>query len=543
MMPPTTTLSEDIPFAQAWPLSVEIPETAISKSDVFLDDNINVGLDTPKNRPKLKAAVPLAVDIMSRRVASREPVPRSALLNKAKMSAEGALEETKIVLGWKLDTRHLLISLPDHKYGAWTGQIKEILKTKRVTAKALETVLGRLTNAASILPMARHFLPRLRFRHLKMEKYKDITLNATLLADLELCLRVFRKTNLGISMNAVSCRLPTICYYKDACPQSLGGWNYGGEFYDFCITEKLLNHAHINELEFLACVIHPWIDILRGRLTQGDCFLVMGDSTTAMGWINKSRYREVGETAERHAIRLQIARKLAELVIDNVLTMYSQWFPGKDNVIADCLSRYTHLSDPDRIGLLSSFFTKQNTPHFKRVQIPSVISDWVCSILRLLPKREQTQERHMNSGLVIGVSGRNCDRYLKSFSTIGKVAIFRAFAAFIRQALYSRSRASQVAAGTVRRTLGNVSQGFQMAGKGVPRLDTDGKISFRITQILKGFEMDDPKKQKQKAVPICVLKEMLRLAKLSGDKENLAIAHLACGACPFAMRSCEFTKT
>ena len=407
MMPPTTTLSEDIPFAQTRPLSVEIPETAISKSDVFLDDNINVGLDTPENRPKLKAAVPLAVDVMSRKVAPMEPIPRSALLNKDKMSAEGALEETKIVLGWKLDTRRLMISLPDHKYEAWTGQIREILQTKRVTAKTLETVLGRLTNAASILPMARHFLPRLRFRQLTMEKYKKYTLNATLLADLEICLKVLRKTNLGISMNAVSFRLPTICYYEDACPQSLGGWNHGGEFYDFCIPEELWNHAHINELEFLACVIHPWIDILRGRLTQGDCFLVMGDSTTAMGWLNKSRYREDGETAERHAIRLHIARKLATLVIDNNLTMYSQWFPGRDNVIADCLSRDTHLADPDRIGLLSSFFSPQDTPHFKRVQMPSVISDWVCSILRLLPKREQTQERHMNSGLVIGVSGRS----------------------------------------------------------------------------------------------------------------------------------------
>ena len=78
---------------------------AIAKSDVFLDDNINIGLDTPSNRPKLKAAVPLAIDIMSRRVAKSEPIPRSTLLSKAKMAAEGALEETKIVLGWKLDTR------------------------------------------------------------------------------------------------------------------------------------------------------------------------------------------------------------------------------------------------------------------------------------------------------------------------------------------------------------------------------------------------------------------------------------------------------
>ena len=54
-----------------------------------------------------------------------------------------------------------------------------------------------------------------------------------------------------------------------------------------------------------------------------------------------------------------------------------------------------------------------------------------------------------------------------------------------------------------------------MTGKSDPRLDIDGKISFRITQILKGFEMDDPNEQKQKALPICVLKEMFRLAKLS----------------------------
>ena len=36
---------------------------------------------------------------------------------------------------------------------------------------------------------------------------------------------------------------------------------------------------------------------------------------------------------------------------------------------------------------------------------------------------------------------------------------------------------------------------------------------------------------------------MLRLAKISGDEFNLAVAHRACGAYPFDMRSCDFTKT
>ena len=81
-MPETKTLPDDFPFAAAAPLSVNIPETAIAKSDVFLGDNINIGIDTPLNRPRLKAAVPLVVDVMSRRVAQNEPIPRSALLNE-----------------------------------------------------------------------------------------------------------------------------------------------------------------------------------------------------------------------------------------------------------------------------------------------------------------------------------------------------------------------------------------------------------------------------------------------------------------------------
>ena len=44
MMPPIKILSDDIPFAQIKPLSVVIPEKAIAKSDIFLDDNMIVSL-------------------------------------------------------------------------------------------------------------------------------------------------------------------------------------------------------------------------------------------------------------------------------------------------------------------------------------------------------------------------------------------------------------------------------------------------------------------------------------------------------------------
>ena len=147
LYPPVLTLDDNIPFTRAKPLSISIKETSLANSDVFLDDIVKVRLDTPEMRRRLQGAVALVVDTISRRVHISEPLPRTALTNKTKLAAEGGLEEKKIVLGWMLDTSRLMISLPEHKVLAWTGQIKDIVTSNRTTAKVLETVSRRLTNA------------------------------------------------------------------------------------------------------------------------------------------------------------------------------------------------------------------------------------------------------------------------------------------------------------------------------------------------------------------------------------------------------------
>ena len=489
---------------------------------------------------------------MSRRVDTAEPLPRTALINKTKLIEEGRLEETKIVLGWLLDTRRLKISLPAHKFIAWTGQINEIVKSGKTTANVLEAVLGRMTNASSILSMDRHFLPRLRYFHSKMAKYKSYTLNKTMIADFEIRTKILNKVHEGVSMNTISFCLPDICYFGDACNHGLGDWNHLGEFYGFVTPANLVGHAHINELEFLTCVIYPWLDIINGRILKGDCILVMGDSTTAMGWLHKSRYREKGETAERHAIRLKIARKLAELVIDNNLTLYSQWFPGKNNIIADCLSRNSHLSDPERIALFSSFFNEQDTPRFRRTILPAEILEWICSIFQMMPKSVQTHLEHTNSGLQIGKSGRNSCSKLE----LEAIDIWRHFPPLEdkqslehspplseRRSILEAKARQWLPSGTVRLTVANVSQTFVSNGLPDPRLDVNGNICLRSQQIYRGFEKVDPKKKHQKAVPLKVLREVLSMAQKSRDESNLAIAHLIIGAYGFAMRSCEYVKT
>ena len=290
--PPPQRLSEDIPFGQAKQLSIELPSDVEAQGDIFLDDGIIVGIDTPMNTQRMKAAMPLAMEIMGRRSQKDEPIERPELIKRSKAIAEGALEEIKIVTGWELDSRRLLISLPSHKFIAWTSQIDGFLTSKKATAAALESFLGRKVHTSTIMPLARHFLARLRFRFMTMQPYKSYTLNDTHCHDLQICKRILERARDGISMNSVVFRLPTICYFVDACNYGIGGWDHLGEFFDFDIPIDLLGRAHINGLEFLANLVHLWVDIKSGRIKRGDCVLMMGDSTTAMGWLHRSKYRE-----------------------------------------------------------------------------------------------------------------------------------------------------------------------------------------------------------------------------------------------------------
>ena len=102
-------------------MAVEIPvDTAgsVGRVDGFIDDLINVFLDTPENCKRQPYVVPLAMHVTSRPHAgdSNEPITRRNLLSVPKLLAEGSCDEVQIVLGWRIDTRRMLVALPDDKY-------------------------------------------------------------------------------------------------------------------------------------------------------------------------------------------------------------------------------------------------------------------------------------------------------------------------------------------------------------------------------------------------------------------------------------------
>jgi hypothetical protein len=127
-------LPDGLPIAEAREMAVPIPTTLNARFDCFIDDIIQVFLDIPKNRRRQPAIAPLAVFATLRpHAGDDEPVPHRPLLLPSKVAAEGAPDEIQIVLGWEMNTRRLLISLPNDKFVAWIGHITDTLTLRRIT--------------------------------------------------------------------------------------------------------------------------------------------------------------------------------------------------------------------------------------------------------------------------------------------------------------------------------------------------------------------------------------------------------------------------
>jgi hypothetical protein len=140
-------------------------------SDVFIDDIIVVMLNRPDYIRNAAAATPLAIDILSRPFNEDDKPPREHMIAISKLKAEGSLREAQIILGWKVDTRKLEISLPELKYRAWLEDINKMLEKKATKFAELESLIGRLVHCSMVLPLARFYLGDLR-RHLSKRKSK-----------------------------------------------------------------------------------------------------------------------------------------------------------------------------------------------------------------------------------------------------------------------------------------------------------------------------------------------------------------------------------
>ena len=110
----------------------------------------------------------------------------------------------------------------------------------------------------------------------------------------------------------------------------------------------------------------------------------------------------------------------------------------------------------------------------------------------------------------------------------------------MREASFSSAAYTSLAETTVRASVDNVAQTFRANNRPDPRTDDDGKLAFILQQQYKGYKNKDKNVKQQKALPLCVIRQLHRI---KSSNENIAIAQLCTAAIFFAMRSCEYLRT
>jgi hypothetical protein len=249
-----------------------------------------------------------------------------------------------------------------------------MLDRHRTTKKALELMIIRLGHVGFVIPWVFHFLSRLRtlFRH--AQNRQTIALNKECKDNFVLMLKLLKKAKGGIDMNLLGFCSPDQIYYSDSCPAGLGSYSDQGFAWRFRIPDNLLIRASNNLLKFLAAIVTPWVDIINGWLSSGDCALSMTDSTMAEGWMQKSNFSEIGIDPVQARTRVKAARKYAEIFMNADVKSYSQWFPGKRNNIVDALSPEWQRTNNELTQILCSLFPNQMPDRFEILPLPSEIS-------------------------------------------------------------------------------------------------------------------------------------------------------------------------
>jgi hypothetical protein len=408
-IPDPRPLPEEIPFGEARELSVSLQDQPCAKADCFVDDIMSVTVDKGDNLLRLATAPCMVIHAIGHSATGSTHLKRQDLISEEKNVAEGAPEEEKICLGWTFNTRRLTVALPTHKYEAWDNQLQNIIAAKSIKFKLLESILGRLENVAIIVVMFGHFLNNIRSLQIKaMTSQHNQKLSRNAIKEFELSRKFLARAHKGVSMNNIVFRTPTRIYIGDASEHGLGGLCVqSGRAWRFLIPPKLRGRAHINLLEFMIQVVSIWLDIHQGNVNEHDCLLAMGDNTTAAGWCKRTNFRENAEGDQEWIVKQQVARKLANLVLDSNSVLYTQWFRGSWNLVTNSLSRDVHFLSPElHSNFLHKTVQKQLPPNFHIAVLPEEISSFIILTLQQLPVKKQRLKQQKVSELALSKLGR-----------------------------------------------------------------------------------------------------------------------------------------
>ena len=444
LMGPPNRLPEDIPFAQGRPLIVDVPARPKGSTDVYLDDMIQLFLDREDIVARASAVVPLVLHLLIRPThPTEEPIKRTDILAEDKMLAEGSPSEVMRVLGWELDTRRLLLILPEDKFLNWTKSVRRLADpdTRKATFQELESTLGKLIHSSKGIPTSRFFLQRTRAyieglivaydakQKAKQSDGNESDTSATsaesgtyldtrkdsrqrprpwfrypipqyVKEDMHVWIDLLKHAHDGVNLNLLTCRVPTNVLIADACPFGMGGYSLksgrawqipldpdiyelAGNAKDMDIDPTLAPQNNLkvsnNLFEFIAQAVTIWLESANEDIEELGSVLCMSDNSSAIGWMHKSSF------AVNQPLHRRVTELLVNLSLTEQFTIHAEHVPGKKNIVADYLSRNFDNDADGTTHTIHRLFASQIPRNFQVFQLPHEIVSWISSVAPLRP--------------------------------------------------------------------------------------------------------------------------------------------------------------
>ena len=231
-------------------------------------------------------------------------------------------------LGIELDTLKHLAKLPPDKLSTYSQDVQEALSHKKITRSSLESLVGKLSFAASVVP-ARPFLRRLINNIHTVEKpHYYIRITKPMQADL-ITWQTFLQSYNGITyfrtLNIVEST--AINMVSDASKQGFGAC-YGKQWIQSTYPLQWQQY-HITVLELYP--IYVMINMF-GHLLKNSTIIFHCDNEAVTNIINKLTSKDNNIMA--------IIRPLVLQLIHHNIHLRSKHIPGIFNVLPDRISRF-----------------------------------------------------------------------------------------------------------------------------------------------------------------------------------------------------------
>ena len=245
------------------------------------------------------------------------------------------------------------------------------------------------------------------------------------------------------------------------------------------------------------------------------------------------------------------ARSFADFCTTEEIEHYSQWFPGKENAVADSLPRDFALDDDeltqmirrDRSPLvpqsfrITPFAGNDRFAHWRSAAETAQNSALAESTRA---KRDGSWRRYE---CFLSRIGCTLDPFLRRLGRRDRIETFACFAAALREGGLDTGRTktdrTRALSGTIRATLDGVAQAYRLHKFESPIHDTSGRLERVLALQLKGYADEDPATRQQQALPLEVLD---RARRMDANDREVAVGQLIAAAFFFAMRSCEYSE-